>query len=499
MSKVSKEDIVDYFKSLCEQKHKKLSRDEYRKENPFYSSSLIENIWGNWTKFVNEISFNILRTNKTITFDKNVKRVVVSYIADGAILNEDFYLTLKNYCSQTNSELAILWGKSIKRNTPLEESTYKMLQNNLATEFKFDLDDKCLVRDYLVSPTLKNPLLNVDKLTTSYKTVIIGSPKQYLNILPYKQYDTFRVAYTTGTIGMPDYRDTIPGSVDAKYHTFGAILLEYQDELKRYIPRNLIFENNELHDLDKLYTKNSVKTIKEIPGCVLGDLHLPDEDEEALDKTSSLLNRLNPKVAMIHDVASWSSISHHDLYKYLTKIQNENKYTISLEAELKAVNEKLTKFTSKHKNTEFKVVSSNHDSFVEKWLNTGEFIRDTKNAKIGAKLFAKYLENGNILDEYLPKNVQLLPKNSSFRICGFELAEHGDAGISGAKGNPRLFDKGFEKIISGHTHSPQIFGSSVIVGTLSKLKLCYNQQGLTTWAHCNAIIHENGTFQLIFM
>ena len=221
MSKVSKEDIVDYFKSLCEQKHKKLSRDEYRKENPFYSSSLIENIWGNWTKFVNEISFNVLRTNKTITFDKNVKRVVVSYIADGAVLNEDFYLTLKNYCSQTNSELAILWGKSIKRNTPLEESTYKMLQNNLATEFKFELDDKCLVRDYLVSPTLKNPLLNVDKLTTNYKTVVIGSPKQYLNILPYKQYDTFRVAYTTGTIGMPDYRDTIPGSVDAKYHTFG--------------------------------------------------------------------------------------------------------------------------------------------------------------------------------------------------------------------------------------------------------------------------------------
>ena len=40
---------------------------------------------------------------------------------------------------------------------------------------------------------------------------------------------------------------------------------------------------------------------------------------------------------------------------------------------------------------------------------------------------------------------------------------------------------------------------TVYVGTLSKLIVNYNQKGMTTWVHANAIIHKNGEIQLILV
>ena len=495
----NKSDILKYFKGLCEEKNKKLSRDEYRKIKPLYSSSLIENIWGNWTNFTEEADFNITRHENKIIFDKTVRKVVITYISDGADLNLDAYETLLNYCNNNDIQFGILWGKAIKKNATFSELTYKLISKYLATSFEFEINKNCMVKDYLIPHTQKNPLLNLDKLSTNLRTIVVGSNKQYLKVLPYKQYEEYRVACSTGTIGNPDYKDTVAGNLDNKYHTFGGILLEYDDQAERFTVRNLIYKDGEICDLNKIYTKKSVKEVKNVPAMVLGDLHLPDEDDYAMRKTLEMLNKWQPNYVMIHDVASWNSISHHDEHNYLNKNLNRTGSAETLEREFSVVTMNISHYFSNFENIQFKLVRSNHDAFIEKWLNAGEFIKDKQNAKMGCRLYEKYLENGNILDGSLPKNVSLLKRNSSFRINGFELAEHGDEGIAGSKGNPATFSRGFEKIVIGHTHSPEINQSTCVVGTLSALKLCYNQKGMTNWAHANGIIHKNGTFQLIFI
>lgn len=496
---MNKQEIIDYFKDACTQAHKKLSRIEFRALNGPYTSSLIENIWGSWTNFVKEAEFDVKRHDILISMDKNAKKVVITSIADGAMLHEDAFECLKNYCCKNDASLVILWGRGLKKNETLTEETYNKLSKYLATGVLFELDDKCIARDLLVPMTQKNPLLNIDKLTTHLNTVILSNSKQYLKILPYKQYDDFRVACTTGTIGEIEYKDTVAGAIDRKFHTLGGILLEYSENKKRYIPRNLVYNEGCIYDQNKIYTAKTVKANKSVEAMVCGDLHLPEEDMQALIHTEEQINQLNPKCVMIHDVASWTSISHHDAHQYLTKLRNRETINSTLEMELTQVVARLSKLANSHKDTQFKIVSSNHDVFIDKWLNAGEFIKDTANAKIGAELFIEYSQGHNILDKYLMKNVEILPRNSSFRVKGYELAEHGDSGICGAKGNSQVFSKGFERIIIGHTHSPEINQSTVVVGTLSKLKLSYNQQGMTNWAHCNAIIHENSTFQLLFI
>lgn len=496
-----KNEIIEYYKDLCKSNNKKLSRSEYRKVSNKYSSSLIEQIWGNWTNFVEEASEDLItsRVESIKTFSKDIDRIVISFINDGTTLNEDCFLTLKNYCKINKAQLGILWGKNIKKNKVFNKDVFDLLSPYLATKFEFEKDKNCIAMDFLIPFTQKNPLMNMEKLTTDIKTIIVGSPKQYLKTLPYKQYTDQRIAWSTGTISNIDYPNTISGHLDSKNHTLGGILLTWNEEYKRYIPRNLIFKGNEICDLNISYTKNNYKVLKEISGIVLGDLHLPEEDQKAISKTKQMIKTLSPNVVMIHDIASWNSISHHEFNQHLTKLKNKNNENKDLETELKSVIEHLNDFVFDLKDINFKIVNSNHDDFINKWLETGEFIKDSVNAKIGAQLFIKYLEGKNILDGYLPKNVQFLPKNTSFEVEGFELSEHGDAGINGMKGSIASFNKGLNKTIIGHTHSPENTEHTIVVGTLSKLIVNYNQKGFTKWSHCNAIIHRNGTHQLIFI
>ena len=494
---ISKKEIIDYFEDLCNLAGKKLSREEYRKLNPTYTSSLIEKIWGNWTNFTNEVEDIILVTRQQITktFPKSVNKIVISYVNDGSEINFDFFETLKKYCEHNHAELGILWGKNIKKNKTFNTELFKLLQPYLATRFEFAKDTTCIAQDFLIPTTQKNPLLNLDKLSTNLKTIIVGASKQYIQILPYKQYTSYRVACSTGTLSENEYKETISNQIDAKYHTFGAIYLEWNENAQRYIVRDLSYKNNSLQDLNKIYTKDGVETIDSLPAMVLGDLHLPDNDSEIIKKTLSFINKYKPQYTMLHDVASWNTVCHHNFGKCLTltkfgnvTLYNELHYVISV-----------LKDIAKNANTTFKIVNSNHDAFIEKWLEDGEFVKDKQNAIIGAELFIKYSQGKNILDGYLPKNVEFLNKNESFEICGYELSEHGDCGISGASGSANAYNKTFENCIVGHTHSPRKIENTVYVGTLSKLILDYNQKGMTNWANCNAIIHENGTSQLIFV
>lgn len=495
-----REDIIENYNILSKEKGKLLSREEYRESSPKFTSSFVEKIFGSWTAFRNACTGKIAigRYNSTKIFDIKANKIVIAMVYDGNQINSDFFDILEKYCHYNKAELGILWGKKLDKREMFTQETFDRLEKYLATEFLFDKDPSCIARDYLIPPTQKNPLLNVDKISTKYKTIILGCSKQYLKILPYKQYEQYRVACTTGTLSNIDYKETIPGQVDSLNHTYGAILLEWNDQKKRYITRTLIYKNDCICDMDLKYTKNNVKSNK-LSAMVLGDLHLPEEDQDILKKTRDLIAKFIPKKVIIHDLASWRSIAHHEKDKYFDKQFNIDPYTQSLEIERRAVVDKFLHLIKGYKNTEFLIVKSNHDLFIEKWLNDGDFIKDTKNAKLGAYLFSKYLDKQTILTEFLPSNVIELTYNANCKIDGFEVGEHGDSGISGSRGSPKQFSKTFENSIIGHTHSPEIWEKTVVVGTSSKLILNYNQKGMTCWAHAHAIIHSNGTAQLIFL
>ena len=124
---------------------------------------------------------------------------------------------------------------------------------------------------------------------------------------------------------------------------------------------------------------------------------------------------------------------------------------------------------------------------------------DSVNRVIGCELFANIAKGKDVFDGKFYKNVSMLPFSQSMRINGFEVGKHGDAGIAGARGNVNAYVKTYNKSITGHTHSPKIKESGVVVGTLSKLQLSYNKNSISNWAQANCVVYINGTFQLLFV
>lgn len=490
--------IATYYEQACFEAEKWLSKSEYNSLSPLYSVAQIEEVFGSWKALLSFCKGATDEKRFLTRVSTDADKILVTFVHDGTEINEDVFDTLVNYSKINKTELYVLWGKGLTKKDRFCIDVFEKLKPYLVTELY--CRNNCQVSDMLVPPTQKNPLLNVDKITTNnIKTFVIGATKQYLKILPYKQSETYRVACSTGTISEIDYKETVGGHVDSENHTYGGILLNWNNNRQAYDVRTLIYKEGSIYDLDRVYTSVSSKVVKNIPGMVLGDIHFPDEDPEILNKTSGLLKILKPKEVILHDIASWQSVSHHEQKKYLSKILSQTALNKNLETEFNAVTYKLQEFAKTHADIKFKIVNSNHDQFITKWLDKGEFIKEKENAEIGAKLFAMYLKNKSILSEHLPANVKELPRNTSYKIAGFEVGEHGDCGISGSKGSPKQFSKAFCKSIIGHTHSPEIWESTTVVGTTSKLKMNYNQQGLTCWAHCHAIIHRNGTSQLYFL
>lgn len=98
------------------------------------------------------------------------------------------------------------------------------------------------------------------------------------------------------------------------------------------------------------------------------------------------MSTYNPKTVLLHDVASWNSISHHEMHQYLSKVKNTTTETKTLEDELNAVVINLKYLANSFKNTEFKIVNSNHDDFIRKWLETGEFTKDKSKCSYRSKI-----------------------------------------------------------------------------------------------------------------
>lgn len=89
------------------------------------------------------------------------------------------------------------------------------------------------------------------------------------------------------------------------------------------------------------------------------------------------------------------------------------------------------------------------------------------------------------------KRIKTYAYGDSLRIKGWELALHGDYGANGSRGGINQFKNLSTKTITGHTHTPRREDGSIVVGTLTKLRLGYNS-GLSSWMNGIVVIYPNG-------
>ena len=368
----------------------------------------------------------------------------------------------------------------------------------------------CLVHSsFRVRPTAKLPLTGLDLLAGG-RHLVIGHPRVHFKTLPRFKGDDLYTMSTTGYCTYKNYSDSKAGDIGENHHTYGFSIIELDEDGRCLIPRNVkCNQNGEFTDIIYNVKGGKISVIDSSEGFVWGDIHHQELDKECYYHTIQLLNELRPKVNILHDVLDGGSkgLNPHeakDMYILKKKIR-EGKDDIVQE-----VNDavEFVNTVQQDTNSDVKVVYSNHDFFLDRYVNDHNWKRDLYNSE--GYLHYAYLQQtqdmeehgcifGYLVNTYNNERINYLSPKDKLKIGDYVVSLHGDFATNGSRGSINGWKKINEKTITAHSHSPQCVDGATIVGVSAKMDQYYVRRGLSSWAHAHSVIHSSGKNQLLVM
>lgn len=487
-----------------------------------------------------EVESPELKKAKNRSFNKLVKRFIITWAQNNTPIEERFLMNILKYSKTIEADLHVIAGR-YRNPTTINNETTGEFWHPKVTEFldaaRHDVHKfVSIMSDVKVQPTAVNPLTGLQGMS-GVNSCVFGHPKVQMEMIPVLESAKPKMMVTTGACTKPNYTDSKAGKKGEFHHMLGFTIVEIHDDETYHIRQVTADDNGDFNDLhnevkfegvkkpikfdspiDKTLWREKncgadpyewvgesvVNKIDTIEACVLGDLHYGHHDPKVLKKTFKMLKKLTPKHVILHDVFDGYSISHHAMKDPFIQYGKEVHGTNDLKKEVDELLEGLKPF-NKFENVV--IVRSNHDDFLDRWLKNGDWKKQPtyKNSP----LYMEY--SGILLNQYAntPDNIKgvipelinrayprfkTLGRKDSYRVLGFELSVHGDLGPNGSRGSLVAFRKLNTKMIVGHYHSPGRKDGVLSVGTTTKLRVGYNE-GPSSWFHSHVIIHKNGKAQ----
>ena len=422
-----------------------------------------------------------------------------------AALHENLMRGFENYCKIHNAELIIeeMAGKDAGE-TVFHESLAD--RPELTPRHNRSLNSNVKICDMIVPPQNVDPSTGRLRFAQKDTTLIYAHSKQRLRAVPAGNSKLPRLLVTTGAVTTPNYnRSNHRGDVAFRDHVYGGLVVEVIDDVCYNIRFLRAQRDGQFVDMGMKYNGKNTPTSSKVEALVLGDLHIGDEDSKTMDANYEMIDYFKPKRIILHDLFDGRSISHHDIDKNVFRVKEFEAGRLSLEHELEYCRSALCDLSkAAGKNSKVYVVASNHAYFLNRYLDDGNFIKEPWNARIAFKLAEKMcdgedpLEAGLKLFGKLPTNIEFLGLRDDLQVWGYQLASHGHRGLSGARSSNAVSREiGWGKSITGHTHTPEVFRNTYIVGTSSRLDLEYTAGSASSWMAANAVLYEGGLVQLL--
>lgn len=440
--------------------------------------------------------------------------LLVTAAQNKTAVNRDFLKSLENYRDfLTNlgykTEIVIIPIK-YRNPTSINELANKKTEDWWVDDVdpylfynKLNFGDTLIAADSRVIPTASMPLNGYESLAYQ-SNLVLGHPRIHYKTLPRFKGQNLRTMNTTGFCTLKHYSKSKAGDKAFIHHSYGFTIVEKKNPEVCYKPRTVkVNSDGSFTDLKFHVNSTEVVTVDSCKGIVLGDIHYENIDQLKIDKTSSLIKKIQPKELVLHDLFDGSTVNPHeqkDLFIRKRKII-EGKHLI--QDEIDNTIDFIKHIRNNYKDIGLKIVQSNHDDFIDRWVNNFDWKKDLHNSETYLDLAriqqtVDLREYGNIFGYLLSqKGFTYLKNHESYFIGEYQVGHHGEYGINGAKGSINSFKRLNQKMIHGHTHSPAIIDGVTCVGVSCKLWLYYNSKGLSSWAHADAIIHESGKNQLI--
>jgi len=446
----------------------------------------------------NSITRSSIDIKKSDLTKTGKRRYFVTAAIAGGEIDAPFFEAVQTYCKLNKASLVILPMRGVYKTDEYFSDELLEYADYFSTEYIFNTSLKA--RDFIINPQMIDPLTSLDRYGQKETSLIIASPKQRLNIAPIGNAELPHIIYSTGAITRTSYASNRAGRLAAQDHILGGLIVEVEDSERFYIRNVQSDSSGGFYDLNKYYKQNTC-TPTTSTAFVMGDLHTGETDLTAYAAWKECIQLMKPKYIFLHDLFSGVSISHHTVNNMNLQV-NKPEELDTLQKELDYVGSFLQKISNDFKQQEIIIVKSNHDLFLERYLEDQRAYKDVVNFKLVIQLAHWYMiEKKNPLEEYIRRkykidNVTFLSLDQDFKINRIQLGSHGHLGINGGKSSPRAIEKAYGRATTAHTHSPHILRGTYIVGTTSRLRLDYNM-GPSSWLHASAIQYESGQRSMI--
>jgi hypothetical protein len=439
-------------------------------------------------------------------------RFVITTAVNGCEVHDGFLASIKNYCRVNDAKLLILVASDPASNLPAHSRKWGTISAKLQNE-TIVIEDTRLNNNVFVS-TIKLSAKHIDPVTGLKRigqrngTFMYASPKQRLEPVPVANGKGPHFLMTTGACTVSNYDSDLYMSQRTAYiaehdHVMGAIVMEIVDDEIYHFRQVQADTKGRFVDLGVEYSYASTRKVRP-EAFVLGDWHAGSTDPDARRCWEEVCKQLEPKRLILHDAFDGRSINHHEEDMAIVRALRAERGELSLSDELSLLAkdlEDLAQLTD-----EVVIVKSNHDQFLEKYLQLGKYVSDPQNHRTALQLALKMLDGNDPLafgvskafkgSTQLWNKISWLRLDDDYTVEGIQCGAHGHLGANGARGSLRAMEAAYGNSVSGHTHTPSILRKAWMVGTSSYLKLEYNH-GASSWLHSSCLIYPGGSRQLI--
>lgn len=441
---------------------------------------------------------------------KKHKTFVITTAVNGQWAHKPFLDTIDNYAKLNNTQVLILpsYDSAPHTDSAMEWQFDSRLANYMFVFDELTLNSNIHVSALRINAKQINPTTGLGRICQGRGSFIFSSPKQSLEYDPVSNVKYPHARMSTGACTLADYTALRDNSQRTSHiaehdHIVGALIVEVQDDKIYHFRQIQADEAGGFCDLGKYYLSDK-KPIRMIPKLIMGDYHAGQHDHSAVRAWEELIDQLDVEEVLFHDIFNGQSINHHEKNNIVLRARHASKGKLSLAEELKVTGAELERFLSRPKIKRGVIVKSNHDEFLKRWLENGDFKDDPINFQAGCKLADKAVDEKDTLQEGLKlyANVKhwdkllFLNRDEDYKVAGIELGSHGDKGPNGSRGSKANLERSYGRCVVGHSHTPGILRGVYQVGTTSLFDLDYNQ-GASSWMHCSCLLYPNGQRQLI--
>ena len=425
-----------------------------------------------------------------------MKKYIVSTVVPGAELDNNFLKAISNFCHKESAKALFIETAPLYKDDlsdPMITAYGEVLENIL------QLNKNLAIVPLSISASQIDPITGLDRLFGIEHSAIVPSPKQRLKSIASPSMSYPKVLMSPGAVTKPYYKVNKQKMLSEADHVMGAIVVEIVSDKNYHFRQVQASSDGSFIDLGFKYTAQGDKVKAEVSALIPGDYHCGFTDPTVVSALEEMIDTLKPGNLILHDFFDGISVNHHIEHKILPKAVMGN--LNDLEAELKLGSDELCRLSKLV--PKVVMVKSNHDEFLDRWLDEGVFIKDNRNLIIGLELATAKAKGNDPLEYGFKKyrkfnNVKFLKSDESYKLTPkkIEFGAHGHLGPNGSRGSTKSIERSYINSVTGHSHSPEIQRNAWVVGTSTYLKLSYNR-GPSSWMQTACVVYKNGDRQLI--